>query len=99
MTTKLPVTLDNQHDLDIVFNYFFSEEVQATNIKHLRFGQFIFNLYGLEIDASYNQKDVYLVYGQLLNIINHIHSYKLVKDLLENKDFKLPQELNEQCLP
>ena len=96
---SLPKKLVSHADLDLAFEYFYSPEVQATDYRHLRFGQFIFNTYGIEIGNSYNEVDVYLVYGQLLNIINHIHSYKLVKDLLENKDFKLPQELNERCLP
>lgn len=70
---NLPQSLTNQDDLDTALNIFYSEEVQSTDLKYLRFGQFIYNIYNIEIDNSYNIKDPYLVYKLILDYIKIIN--------------------------
>lgn len=70
---NLPQSLTSQDDLDLALNIFYSNEVQSTDLKHLRFGQFIYNIYNIEIDNSYNIKDPYVVYKLILDYINIIN--------------------------
>lgn len=69
---NLPQSLTNQDDLDTALNTFYSKEVQSTDFKYLRFGQFIYNVYNIEIDNSYNIKDPYLAYKLILDYIKII---------------------------
>lgn len=69
---NLPQSLTNQDDLDTALNTFYSKEVQSTDLKYLRFGQFIYNVYNIEIDNSYNIKDPYLAYKLILDYIKII---------------------------
>lgn len=89
----LPDKLISHADLDAAFDYFYSPEVQATDYKHLRFGQFIYNTYGIEIDNSYNQSDVFLAYGKILKYLGLLNSYLLFKKGLEENTIKLPTYL------
>ena len=66
---NLPQSLTNQDDLDTALNTFYSKEVQSTDLKYLRFGQFIYNVYNIEIDNSYNIKDPYLAYKLILDYL------------------------------
>ena len=90
---SLPEKLVSQADLDLAFDYFYSPEVQATNYRHLRFGQFIFNTYGIEIGNSYNEEDVYLAYGKILQYMGLLNSYLTFKKGLEDRSIKLPTYL------
>ena len=90
---SLPEKLVSQADLDLAFDYFYSPEVQATNYRHLRFGQFIFNTYGIEIGNSYNEEDVYLAYCKILQYMGLLNSYLTFKKGLEDRSIKLPTYL------
>lgn len=87
---SLPEKLVSQADLDNALEYFFSDEVQSTDYRHLRFGQFIFNTYGIEMDNSYNQSDAYLAYGKILQYLDLLNSYLIFKKGLEEDTIKLP---------
>lgn len=92
----LPIRLETQDDLDLVFNTFYSDEVQSTDQKHIRFGQFIFNHYSIEIENSYNMKDPYLAYGLILKYITHLKSYVYFLDGVKNGTIKLPEYLTQK---
>lgn len=63
----LPAKLETIKDLDLAFQYLYSEKQQTTDLKHLRFGQFIFNTYSKEWDNSYNIRDPFLAYELIKN--------------------------------
>lgn len=65
MKKTLPLKFETKKDLDDALNYFYSEEVQSTDKKHLRFGQFIFNTYNIEYKNSYNIQDPFLAFKLL----------------------------------
>lgn len=70
---NLPQTLKTQEDLDIVLNTFYSTKLQTSDFGHLRFGQFIYNIYNIEVGNSYNIKYSQIVYELILDYIKTIN--------------------------
>lgn len=91
----LPKELKTPEDLETVYNYLYAQEQQRTDLRHLRFGQFLFNCYGIEYKNSYNERDSLVVLDMFQELLPRIESYLLIDSLLKQEyTLKLPKELS-----
>lgn len=91
----LPKELKTPEDLETVYNYLYAQEQQRTDLRHLRFGQFLFNCYGIEYRNSYNEIDSLIVLDMFQELLPQIESYLLIDSLLKQEYIlKLPKELS-----
>lgn len=92
---RLPKELKTIEDLETVYKYLYAQEQQRTDLRHLRFGQFLFNCYGIEYKNSYNEIDSLTVLDMFQELLPQIESYLLIDSLLKQEyTLKLPKELS-----
>lgn len=67
-STDLPVTLETKEDLDLLLKYHYELPDEVGNNQ--RFGQWIFNLYDIEHNNSYNERNAFKAYVTLVDFFN-----------------------------
>jgi len=65
VSKELPTTLDNQEDLDSLLRLYY--ETKDEKVISLRFGQWVFNLYNIEHNNSYNESNAFSAYISLID--------------------------------
>lgn len=91
---NLPKILKTKEDLDKALGFYYSQEYQSSELKHLRFGQFIFNSYTIEWKNSYNEKDPSKSYNLLSELLVKLQNYNEILDAIQNDQKIFPKELH-----
>lgn len=59
--------LETVQDLDALLQYYYNND--AKELEHLRFGQWVFNIFNIEHKGSYEDKNAFSAYIKLLDYL------------------------------